>query len=151
MFDASRPLTPFAANAHPLPPHRHWPRGGDRPILALHCSLAHAGAWSGLAERLTNLTLTGFDQIGHGRAPDWDGVIDLHDAATADAIAMAEALGWIDGKSGGVGRFHGVHYTGQLRCKKVSLLQFCNNRQLTRSTPLPTRRGKYVRKLGRRR
>ncbi len=93
MFDASRPLTPFAANARPLPPHRHWPRGGDRPVLALHCSLAHAGAWSGLAERLTNLTLTGFDQIGHGRAPDWDGVTDLHDAATADAIAMAEALG----------------------------------------------------------
>ncbi|MEY3533595.1 MAG: hypothetical protein RI979_1619, partial [Pseudomonadota bacterium] len=93
MFDASRPLTPFAANARSLPPHRHWPRGGDRPVLALHCSLAHAGAWSGLAERLTNLTLTGFDQIGHGRAPDWDGVTDLHDAATADAIAMAEALG----------------------------------------------------------
>lgn len=79
--------------ARPLPPHRHWPRGGDRPILALHCSLAHAGAWSGLAERLSGITLTGFDQIGHGRAPDWDGVTDLHDAATADAIVLAETLG----------------------------------------------------------
>lgn len=83
MFDTPRPL----------PPHRHWSCGGDRPVLALHCSLAHAGAWSGLAERLTGITLTGFDQTGHGRAPDWDGVTDLHDAATVDAIAMAEALG----------------------------------------------------------
>lgn len=83
MFDTPRPL----------PPHRHWPRGGDRPVLALHCSLAHAGAWSGLAERLTGITLTAFDQIGHGRAPDWDGLADLHDAATADAIVLAESLG----------------------------------------------------------
>jgi len=51
------------------------------------------GPCRGLAERLTGITLTGFDQTGHGRAPDWDGVTDLHDAATADAIAMAEALG----------------------------------------------------------
>ena len=61
--------------------------------MALHCSLAHAGAWSGLAERLTNLTLTGFDQIGHGRAPDWDGMTDLHDAATADALHGLVAKG----------------------------------------------------------
>lgn len=79
--------------ARPLPPHRTWERGADRPVLALHCSLAHAGAWGGLAEALTGITLTGFDQIGHGRAPAWDGITDLHDEATADAIAMAEMLG----------------------------------------------------------
>lgn len=87
MFDTPRP------KSRPLPPHRHWPRGADRPVLALHCSLAHAGAWSGLAERLTGLTLTAFDQIGHGRAPDWDGTADLHAEATADAVALAETLG----------------------------------------------------------
>jgi lipase len=74
-------------------PTRVWNRGGDRPVLALHCSLAHAGAWSGLAERLTGLSITGFDQIGHGRAADWDGAADLHGLTTRQAIDLAEDLG----------------------------------------------------------
>lgn len=76
-----------------LPPHRTWARGGTRPVLALHCSLAHAGAWSGLAEALSGVTVTAIDQIGHGKACDWDGVSDLHCAATAAAVQMAEWLG----------------------------------------------------------
>lgn len=83
MFDMPRPL----------PPHRTWARGGDRPVLALHCSLAHAGAWSGLADALQGVTLTACDQMGHGRAPDWDGKADLHAEATRDAIALAEEIG----------------------------------------------------------
>lgn len=83
MFDTPRPL----------PPHRSWARGADRPVLALHCSLAHAGAWSGLAEALRGVTITACDQMGHGRAPDWDGRADLHAEATRDAIAMAEEIG----------------------------------------------------------
>lgn len=76
----------------PLPPNRHWDRGGARPVLALHCSLAHAGAWSGLAAALHGVTLTALDFIGHGKARDWDGVADYHLAATAEAIALAETL-----------------------------------------------------------
>lgn len=76
-----------------LPPHRIWARGGARPVLALHCSLAHSGAWSGLAERLEGITLTATDQIGHGKAEAWDGVRDLHGEATASSVAMAELLG----------------------------------------------------------
>lgn len=76
-----------------LPPHRHWNRGGTRPVLALHCSLAHAGAWSALAEALDGVTLTAMDFIGHGRAADWDGTTDLHAASTADAVAMALEIG----------------------------------------------------------
>jgi pimeloyl-ACP methyl ester carboxylesterase len=75
-----------------LPPHRSWPRGGARPVLALHCSLAHSGAYSGLAEALHGLTLTAIDFIGHGKARDWDGVEDYHTACTQDALSMAEAL-----------------------------------------------------------
>ena len=75
-----------------LAPHRTWNRGGTRPVLALHCSLAHAGAYSGLAAALHGLTLTALDFIGHGKARDWDGVEDYHSAATGDAIAMAETL-----------------------------------------------------------
>ena len=75
-----------------LPPHRHWDRGGKRPLLALHCSLAHAGAYSGLAAALHGVTLTAMDFIGHGKARDWDGVEDYHGAATAEAVALAESL-----------------------------------------------------------
>ena len=76
-----------------LPPFRTWHRGGDRPVLALHCSLAHAGAWGAMAENLHGLTLTAIDQIGHGRAPDWDGHADLHLDATRAAVAMATEIG----------------------------------------------------------
>ena len=74
-------------------PTRTWQSGGTRPVLALHCSLAHAGAWAGLAQRLTGVTVTGFDQVGHGRAVDWDGVADLHGVATRHAVELAEELG----------------------------------------------------------
>jgi lipase len=76
-----------------LTPWRSWNRGGARPVLALHCSLAHSGAWSGLAEALHGVTITALDQPGHGRAPDWDRVSDLHALTTAIAIDMAERVG----------------------------------------------------------
>jgi 2-hydroxychromene-2-carboxylate isomerase/alpha-beta hydrolase superfamily lysophospholipase len=76
-----------------LPPHRVWMRGGSRPVLALHCSLAHSGAWSALAGRLEGITLTAIDQVGHGNAPSWDGVSDLHGTATEASILAAEHLG----------------------------------------------------------
>ena len=76
-----------------LPPFRVWNRGGDRPMLALHCSLAHAGAWGELADKLQGVTVTAIDQIGHGRAPDWDGISDLHTDATRAAIAMTTEVG----------------------------------------------------------
>ena len=76
-----------------LPPHRVWHRGGQRPVLALHCSLAHAGAWSGLAGALEGVTITATDAPGHGRAPDWLPGTDMHALATAQSIAVAESLG----------------------------------------------------------
>ena len=72
---------------------REWPRGGTRPVLALHCSLAHAGAWAGLAERIAGFTVTAPDLPGHGNSADWDGTGDYHDLTTRIAIAMAERLG----------------------------------------------------------
>jgi lipase len=76
-----------------LPSHRTYDRGGARPVLALHCSLAHAAAWAPLAAELQGVTLTAIDQPGHGRAPDWDGVSDIHRLYLDWAVAMAEALG----------------------------------------------------------
>lgn len=79
--------------AHLLSPGRVWHLGGARPVLALHCSLAHAGAWAGLAQTLSGITLTATDQPGHGRAPDWDGHSHLHGLSSGQAISMAEEIG----------------------------------------------------------
>ena len=75
-----------------LTPWRVWPRGGSRPLLALHCSLAHSGAWGGLAELLTGVTVTALDQPSHGRSADWDGREELHGLTTRISVAMAETL-----------------------------------------------------------
>jgi lipase len=66
---------------------------GRRRALMLHCSLAHSGAWSGLAARLgQQLSMTAFDLPGHGRSGDWDGTADLHALSTAIAGVLAAEL-----------------------------------------------------------
>lgn len=71
---------------------RRWERPGGRVALALHCSLAHAGAWRGVAEQLRGTTLVAMDLPGHGRAADWDGVHDFHDVATAMARGLIRRI-----------------------------------------------------------
>lgn len=57
---------------------------GPRQALALHCSLAHSGAWKGVAACLQErLTIKALDLPSHGRSPDWDGEGDMTDAAIA--------------------------------------------------------------------
>jgi lipase len=63
-----------------------------RPVLALHPSLAHGGAFAGLAAAMPDLAITAPDMLGHGRAAPWDGRGDLHSACTRDAVAQAEVL-----------------------------------------------------------
>ncbi|MDG3042107.1 alpha/beta fold hydrolase [Roseicyclus marinus] len=66
---------------------RHWGQGGE-PALLLHCSLAHSGAWDGMARALADrLTLTAPDLVGHGRGPAPDPARDYHDQATEAALA----------------------------------------------------------------
>ncbi|MFO7921914.1 MAG: alpha/beta hydrolase [Nioella sp.] len=58
---------------------RYW-GAGPRAVLALHCSLAHSGAWEGVARALgPGLHLTAPDILGHGKAPGIDPARDLHD------------------------------------------------------------------------
>lgn len=71
---------------------RDWHAGAGRQALALHCALAHAGAWSGLAEALPDLHLSAPDLPGHGRSADWDGVSDFHAGLTAMAADFADHL-----------------------------------------------------------
>lgn len=62
--------------------------GSGREILALHCSLAHGGAWSAVAAHLPAMTVVAPDLPGHGRSPDWDGRADLHTLTTRECLAL---------------------------------------------------------------
>lgn len=52
---------------------RSWPGGPGRALM-VHCSLAHSGAWKGVAGYLTDThECRAFDMPGHGRSGPWDG------------------------------------------------------------------------------
>ncbi|WP_375691587.1 alpha/beta fold hydrolase [Pseudooceanicola sp. LIPI14-2-Ac024] len=64
----------------------HWRELGQgaRPMLAVHCSLAHGGAFQGLSEEIGDLvTMRAYDLPGHGGSADWDGVTPYQDVACA--------------------------------------------------------------------
>ena len=57
---------------------------GPRPVLALHCTIAHSGAWRGLAGFMgEDVTLITPDMLSHGRSPDWDKQGDFQDRSVA--------------------------------------------------------------------
>lgn len=57
---------------------------GAREALALHCTIAHSGAWSGVAGVLgSDATLIAPDMPSHGKSPDWNEQGDLFDLVTA--------------------------------------------------------------------
>lgn len=67
---------------------RHFGHG-PRKALAIHCTLAHAGAWSGVAEALSDdLTITAYDLPSHGRSSDWTPDRDQHRMATDMGLAL---------------------------------------------------------------
>ncbi|QFT61704.1 alpha/beta fold hydrolase [Roseivivax sp. THAF30] len=74
----------------------HWIELGDEsgaPALALHCALAHSGAWGGLAKALGGrLSIIAPDMPGHGQSADWDGPEsgDFHDNVTGIAETFLE-------------------------------------------------------------
>lgn len=62
---------------------------GERNLLALHCTIGHSGAWTGLSNQLDGAaTLVAPDMLSHGRSPDWDGQSDFVDEITALAKAQ---------------------------------------------------------------
>lgn len=61
---------------------------GKRKVLALHCTLAHSGAWKGLvAEMDSEIEVTATDMFNHGLSPDWDGQGDFQDRMARAAVA----------------------------------------------------------------
>ncbi len=64
---------------------------GPREALLIHCSLAHLGAWRGLAAGLSDvLSMLAFDLPGHGQSDDWDPQRDYQDQATEAALALLD-------------------------------------------------------------
>ena len=64
---------------------------GPRRALLLHCSLGYSGAYAALGAHLGGaLSITAFDQPGHGRSADWDGTGDLQDQVTAIARELLD-------------------------------------------------------------
>ncbi len=56
---------------------------GPRKALAIHCTLAHSGAWRSVGEALADdLTMLAYDLPSHGKSADWDGQGNVHDVAT---------------------------------------------------------------------
>ena len=70
--------------------HQRRYDGGPRPVLAIHCSLAHSGAWRGVARALSEeATFVAFDMPCHGKSGDWTPDMgDLHDVTTAEALKL---------------------------------------------------------------
>ena len=62
---------------------------GTVKSLALHCTLAHGGAWKGVAASLADrVTLTAPDMASHGRSADWDGDSSFGDTVYESALSQ---------------------------------------------------------------
>ncbi|WP_299830261.1 alpha/beta fold hydrolase [uncultured Roseobacter sp.] len=71
---------------------------GSRAALAIHCTLAHSGAWRALGAALEDhFTLTAIDLPSHGKSDDCDPQRDLHaqcrDAALAHLSDPVDVIG----------------------------------------------------------
>jgi pimeloyl-ACP methyl ester carboxylesterase len=62
---------------------------GPRKVLALHCTIAHSGAWRGLAGRMDEVaTFLAPDMLSHGKSPDWDRQGDFQDRITEAVLPI---------------------------------------------------------------
>lgn len=71
---------------------RHFGPKLGRPLLALHCSLAHAAAWEPLARLLPDQRIIAPDMLGHGQRPLWDGQGDFAQQSLDMVTSLAERL-----------------------------------------------------------
>ncbi|WP_164658319.1 alpha/beta fold hydrolase [Tropicibacter sp. Alg240-R139] len=64
---------------------------GARDVLAIHCTIAHSGAWKRLASLLSEeATFHAFDMLSHGKSADWDGLGDFQDRNVEAALTVLE-------------------------------------------------------------
>ena len=63
---------------------------GARRALALHCTMAFGGAWSGFSKAMPELTLVAPDMPSHGRSVDWDEASDFSDTVFAGSLSVMD-------------------------------------------------------------
>lgn len=69
---------------------QHFPGNMDRPALALHCMMGHAGTWAPVAQALGDqIALSGFDFPGHGGAAPFDPAAGLDYTTLSTRMAGA--------------------------------------------------------------
>lgn len=76
---------------------------GERPCLALHCTMAFSGAWKKLADALSHdARLVAPDMPSHGRSADWDEHSDFSDTVyLASLNCLTEPMDVIGHSFGG--------------------------------------------------
>ena len=98
----------------------YWTHAGQgtRPALLLHCSLAHSGAWKGVATELDDLlSMTLFDLPGHG------GSGALPDTAEIQALSLAMARDLVDGPTDLIGHSFGATVALRLAVENPELVR----------------------------
>ena len=63
---------------------------GDRRALALHCTMAFGGAWTGLSKALPHLSFIAPDMPSHGRSGDWDEQSSFSETVYAASLAAMD-------------------------------------------------------------
>lgn len=75
---------------------------GDRKAVALHCSLAHSGAWKAMFAALEEpLAMQALDLPGHGKSADWTGTDDFTNLCARAAASLIDEPVDLIGHSGG--------------------------------------------------
>lgn len=93
---------------------------GPRKALLIHCSLAHSGAWNGVARCLdARLQMRAFDLPGHGRSDEWSGDRDMQDMA----VAMAADVIGDDGPMDIIGHSFGATVALRLAIERPDLVR----------------------------
>lgn len=68
---------------------------GPRRVMALHCTMAHSGAWRGLSEALEGTAeVHATDMLNHGQSPDWNGQGDFQDAIVRGVTSHMDGGSW---------------------------------------------------------
>lgn len=93
---------------------------GPRWGLLIHCSLAHSGAWKGMASHLGGtLSMRAYDLPGHGRSDDWTPARDMQGMS----VAMAADVIGSDGPMDVIGHSFGATVALRLAIERPDLVR----------------------------
>jgi len=91
---------------------------GTRKALMIHCTLAHSGAWGGMARSLSGaLDMVAFDMPGHGRSADWD------DRGEIQGVVTKIAADFLEGPTDIIGHSFGATVALRLAVERPELVR----------------------------